>query len=481
MNLKIVFYYLGWVLNIEAVLMLLPCAVSLIYGDGMLPYFLIVMVMCAVIGFLTAHKKPENTVFYAREGFLTVALTWVMLSFFGALPFWFSRQIPSLVDAMFETISGFTTTGASILRNVEALPPSLLMWRSFTHWVGGMGVLVFVLAILPLAGGGYSMYLMRAESPGPSVGKLTPKVKNTAKILYLIYFVMTVIQMILLLIGGMPLFDSLATSFGTAGTGGFGIWNNSIAHYNSYYLQGVITVFMILFGVNFNVYYLLSIRKWKEALQCDEARVYFGIIAFSILAITINIRTMFPSLFDAFHHAAFQVGTIITTTGFSTVDFDQWPELSKTILVGLMLVGACAGSTGGGMKVSRFIIWFKEMRKEIASLLHPRSVKVLKTEGKVIEPSVVTSVNAYFITYFFLYAASVLIVSLDNFDFTTNFTAVAATLNNIGPGLGAVGPTGNFADFSIVSKLVLMFDMLAGRLELFPMLLLFSPSTWKKI
>jgi len=382
---------------------------------------------------------------------------------------------------MFETISGFTTTGASILSDVEALSPSLLMWRSFTHWVGGMGVLVFVLAILPLAGGGYSMYLMRAESPGPSVGKLTPKVKNTAKILYLIYLVMTVLQMILLLIGGMPLFDSLATSFGTAGTGGFGIWNDSIAHYNSYYLQGVITVFMILFGVNFNVYYLLSIRKWKEALQCDEARVYFGIIACSILVITINIRAMFPTLFDAFHHAAFQVGTIITTTGFSTVDFDQWPELSKTILVGLMLVGACAGSTGGGMKVSRFIIWFKEIRKEIASLLHPRSVKVLKTEGKVIEPSVVSSVNAYFITYFFLYAASVLIVSLDNFDFVSNFTAVAATLNNIGPGLGAVGPTCNFGGFSILSKLVLMFDMLAGRLELFPMLLLFSPSTWKKI
>ena len=481
MNLKIVFYYLGWVLNIEAVLMLLPCAVSLIYGDGMLPYFLVTMVICTVIGFMTAHKKPADTVFYAREGFLTVALTWVMLSFFGALPFWFSRQIPSLVDAMFETISGFTTTGASILSDVEALSPSLLMWRSFTHWVGGMGVLVFVLAIMPLDGGSYSMYLMRADSPGPSVGKLTPKVKNTAKILYLIYLVMTVLQMILLLIGGMPLFDSLATSFGTAGTGGFGIWNDSIAHYNSYYLQGVITVFMILFGVNFNVYYLLSIRKWKEALQCDEARVYFGIIACSILVITINIRAMFPTLFDAFHHAAFQVGTIITTTGFSTVDFDQWPELSKTILVGLMLVGACAGSTGGGMKVSRLIIWFKETRKEIASLLHPRSVKVLKTEGKVIEPSVVSSVNAYFITYFFLYAASVLIVSLDNFDFTSNFTAVAATLNNIGPGLGAVGPTCNFGGFSILSKLVLMFDMLAGRLELFPMLLLFSPSTWKKI
>ena len=481
MNYAIIRYLLGWVLIFESCFLTLPCITAVIYQEREGFAFLAVLALCLVLGMLLTARRPKRDTFYTKEGFVVVTLAWVLLSAMGALPFVFNGDIPSFTDALFETISGFTTTGASILSDVEALSPSLLMWRSFTHWVGGMGVLVFVLAILPLAGGGYSMYLMRAESPGPSVGKLTPKVKNTAKILYLIYLVMTVLQMILLLIGGMPLFDSLATSFGTAGTGGFGIWNDSIAHYNSYYLQGVITVFMILFGVNFNVYYLLSIRKWKEALQCDEARVYFGIIACSILVITINIRAMFPTLFDAFHHAAFQVGTIITTTGFSTVDFDQWPELSKTILVGLMLVGACAGSTGGGMKVSRFIIWFKEIRKEIASLLHPRSVKVLKTEGKVIEPSVVSSVNAYFITYFFLYAASVLIVSLDNFDFTSNFTAVAATLNNIGPGLGAVGPTCNFGGFSILSKLVLMFDMLAGRLELFPMLLLFSPSTWKKI
>ena len=481
MNYSIVFYIIGWILNFEAAFMVLPTVVALIYRESEVWCFLATMAVCLMVGMLLVRRKPKNQIFYVAESFVAVSLSWVLLSVMGAVPFVLSGYIPNPIDALFETVSGFTTTGASILSNVEQLPKCLLFWRSFTHWIGGMGVLVFVLAILPLAGGGYSMYLMRAESPGPSVGKLTPKVKNTAKILYLIYLVMTVLQMILLLIGGMPLFDSLATSFGTAGTGGFGIWNDSIAHYNSYYLQGVITVFMILFGVNFNVYYLLSIRKWKEALQCDEARVYFGIIACSILVITINIRAMFPTLFDAFHHAAFQVGTIITTTGFSTVDFDQWPELSKTILVGLMLVGACAGSTGGGMKVSRFIIWFKEIRKEIASLLHPRSVKVLKTEGKVIEPSVVSSVNAYFITYFFLYAASVLIVSLDNFDFTSNFTAVAATLNNIGPGLGAVGPTCNFGGFSILSKLVLMFDMLAGRLELFPMLLLFSPSTWKKI
>lgn len=480
MNLKIVFYYLGWVLNIEAVLMLLPCAVSLIYQDGCLPDFLLAMAMCAAVGWAAVHKKPKDTVFYAREGFLTVALTWVALSFFGALPFWFSREIPSLTDALFETISGFTTTGASILTNVEGLSPSMLMWRSFTHWVGGMGVLVFILAILPLVGGGYNMHLMRAESPGPSVGKLTPKVKNTAKILYVIYLVMTIIQVVLLLLGGMPLFDSLATSFGTAGTGGFGIKNSSIAYYDSYYLQGVITVFMILFGVNFNVYYLFSIGHFKEGIRCEEARVYLGIILVSALCITWNIRDMFPTLFDAFHHAAFQVATIITTTGFSTVDFDQWPQFSKTILIGLMLIGACAGSTGGGMKVSRIIIWVKETKKEISSLLHPRSVKVLKMEGKAIEHNVVRSVNAYFITYFLIFVLSVLAVSLDNFDFTTTFTAVAATFNNIGPGLAGVGPMSNFSQMSFLSKYVLMFDMLAGRLEIFPMLLLFTPSTWKR-
>lgn len=481
MNLKIVFYYMGWVLNIEAVLMLLPCMVSLIYGDGILRYFLIPMVMCLIIGWFATHRKPGDAVLYAREGFLVVSLTWVMLSFFGALPFWLSRQIPSLTDALFETISGFTTTGASILNDVEALSPSLLMWRSFTHWVGGMGILVFMLAILPLAGGGYNMHLMRAESPGPSVGKMTPKLRTTAKILYVIYLVMTVIQILLLLAGGMPFFDSLATSFGTAGTGGFGIKNSSIAYYDSYYLQGVITVFMILFGVNFNVYYLFLIRKFKEGFLCEEARVYLGIIAFSVICITWNVKGMFPTLFDAFHHTAFQVASIITTTGFSTVDFDQWPQFSKCILVGLMLIGACAGSTGGGMKVSRIVIWVKEAKKELLSLIHPRSIKVLKMEGKAIGDDVVRSANAYFIVYFLIFAGSVLLVSLDNFDFTTTFTAVAATFNNIGPGLGAVGPVSNFSELSVLSKFVLMFDMLAGRLEIFPMLLLFAPSTWKPV
>lgn len=472
---------MGWVLNIEALLMLLPCMVSLIYGDGLLKFFLIPMAMCVVIGWTASHKKPKDAVFYAREGFLVVSLTWVMLSFFGALPFWLSGEIPSMTDALFETISGFTTTGASILNEVEVLSPSLLMWRSFTHWVGGMGILVFILAILPLTGGGYNMHLMRAESPGPSVGKMTPKLRTTAKMLYIIYLIMTLTQVMLLLAGGMPLFDALATSFGTAGTGGFGVKNSSIAYYDSYYLQGVVTVFMILFGINFNVYYLFSVKKFKEGFRCEEARVYLGIIAVSIACITWNVRGMFPTLFDAFHHTAFQVGSIITTTGFSTVDFDTWPQFSKCILVGLMLIGACAGSTGGGMKVSRIVIWMKETKKEIAALLHPRSVKVLKMEGKVIGNDVVQSANAYFIAYFFIFAISVLLVSLDNFDFTTTFTAVAATFNNIGPGLGGVGPMSNFAGLSSLSKYVLMFDMLAGRLEIFPMLLLFAPSTWKRL
>ncbi len=480
MNLKIVFYYMGWVLNIEAILMLLPCITSLIYGDGILPYFLIVMAICVVLGWIMAHDKPENTVFYAREGFLTTALTWVSLSIMGALPFWFSRQIPSLVDAIFETVSGFTTTGASILNDIEAMSPSLLMWRSFTHWVGGMGILVFVLAILPMAGGN-SMYIMRAESPGPSVGKITPKINDTAKILYEIYLFMTLAEMVLLCVGGMPLFDSMTTAFGTAGTGGFAVKNISIAYYDNAYLQGVITVFMLLFGVNFNVYYLITIKRFKDAYHCEEVRAYLGIVAVSIILIMINTFSMFPTLTNAFRHVSFTVATIMTTTGFATVDFDQWPQFSKAILVGLMFIGACAGSTGGGMKVSRFIIWFKQAKSEISSLLHPRSVKVIRTEGKAVGSDVLRSVDAYLIMYIIVFAVSFLIVSLDNFDYATTFTSIAATINNIGPGLGGVGPTQNYADFSVLSKIVLMFDMLAGRLEVFPMLILFAPSTWHKL
>ena len=425
-----------------------------------------------------SRKKPSNTVFYAKEGFVSVALSWIVLSIFGALPFYFSGEIPLFEDALFEVISGFTTTGASVLSDVEALSRCMLMWRSFTHWIGGMGVLVFILAVLPLAGG-YNMHIMRAESPGPSVGKLVPRVKLTAKILYVIYFSLTVLQILILLVSGMPWFDSLAMSFGTAGTGGFGILNPSCGSYTTFQ-QAVFTIFMILFGINFNVYYLFLIKKPKDALHCEEMRGYLAIIAASILLIAWNIREYYPTILQAIHHSAFQVASIITTTGYSSADFDLWPSFSKTILVSLMFVGACAGSTGGGIKVSRIAIAFKTVKKEMSSLIHPRSIKILKYEGKPIEHTVLRSINTYLITYMLIFACSVLLISLNEFDPTTNFTAVAATLNNIGPGLEKVGPTCNFGIFSPFSKYVLMFDMLAGRLELFPMLLLFSPRTWMK-
>ncbi|MBT9776958.1 TrkH family potassium uptake protein [Clostridium sp. MCC353] len=478
MNTKVIIYFLGWVMNIEALLMLLPCMIAVIFRESSGLYILAVAFVCGFLGWCATHKKPANTVFFAKEGFVSVALSWIVLSFFGALPFYLSRSIPVFEDALFETISGFTTTGASILTNVEALPRCMLMWRSFTHWIGGMGVLVFILAVLPLAGG-YNMHIMRAESPGPAVGKLVPRVKMTAKILYGIYLLMTLIQIGLLLLGGMPWFDSIALSFGTAGTGGFGVLNDSIASYSTFN-QTVITLFMILFGINFNVYYLFLIHKPKEAFRCEEARTYLGIILVSVLLITWNIRGSFTNIFTAFHHAAFQVGSIITTTGYSTVDFNLWPGFSKTILVFLMFIGACAGSTGGGIKVSRVIIACKAVKKELSSVIHPRSVRVLKLEGKGLEHTVVRSVNAFILAYILIFAISMLIVSLDNLDFTSTFTAVAATFNNIGPGLEQVGPSANFSILSPLTKYVLMFDMLAGRLEIFPMLLLFSPSTWRK-
>lgn len=478
MNIGMIIYFLGWVLGIEGVLMILPCVIAVIYGEMNGFYFLGIGLFCGLGGWLLAHKKPQKAVFYAREGFVSVALSWIVLSIFGALPFYLSGQIPVFEDALFEVISGFTTTGASILAAVEPLDKCMLMWRSFTHWIGGMGVLVFILAVLPLAGG-YNIHIMRAESPGPSVGKLVPKVKATAKILYLIYFSMTVLQILILLGSGMHWFDSIAMSFGTAGTGGFGILNDSCGSYTTFQ-QAVFTVFMILFGVNFNVYYLFLIKKPKDALHCEEMRVYLGIILASILFIAWNIRGLFPNMLQALHHSAFQVASIITTTGYSTVDFDVWPSFSKTILVCLMFIGACAGSTGGGIKVSRVAIAFKTVRKELSSLVHPRSVKVLKYEGKVIEHTVLRSINTYLITYMLIFGISVLLISLDNLDPTTNFTAVAATLNNIGPGLNEVGPACNFGLLSPFSKYVLMFDMLAGRLELFPMLLLFAPGTWMR-
>lgn len=478
MNYKIIKYVVGWVLIFEAIFMAPALLAAVIYQEKAGYALLLSMGLCVLAGFLLTRKRIKNKSMYAKEGFVTVALCWITLSAFGALPFVFAGAIPSYADALFEVVSGFTTTGSSILTDVEALPKCLLFWRSFTHWIGGMGVLVFVMAILPLAGGN-NMYLMKAESPGPSVGKLVPKVRGTAGLLYGMYIGLSVVQLLLLLLGGMPLFDALCTTFGTAGTGGFGVRNDSMASYSAY-LQAVVTVFMILFGVNFNAYYLLLKKRVKPAFRMEEVRAYFGIIAAAILLITINIAEMFPNVRMAFHHAAFQVGTIITTTGFATTDFNLWPSFSKTILVLLMFIGACAGSTGGGIKVSRIVILFKSILKELDYVVHPHNIKKLKMDGRVVEHSVVRSVNVFLASYMMIFAASLLLISLDNFDFTTNFTAVAATMNNIGPGLELVGPTGNFSEFSNFSKLVLTFDMLVGRLELFPLLILFTKNTWTK-
>ena len=478
MNYSIIRYILCRVLEFQAMFLALPCLAALIYGEKEGWAYLLVLVSCLLLGGLGKLKKPKSTVFYAREGFVAVSLSWILLSVTGALPLFLSGEFASYTDALFETISGLTTTGASILSDVEALSKCNLFWRSFTHWIGGMGVLVLILAILPLAGG-YNMHLMRAESPGPTVGKLVPRVRHTARILYEMYIFLTVIQIILLLITGMSLFEAMTLSFGTAGTGGFGVLNSSIGSY-SVVSQAVITIFMILFGVNFNVYYLIRARKPMQAFKHEEMRYYLGIILVAILLITVNIRGSFQSLFEALHHAAFQVASIITTTGYSTADFNLWPQFSKTILVILMFIGACAGSTGGGIKVSRVIIMLKMVKNELSHLIHPKRVRQVTCENRVVNKEILRSISVFFIAYIMIFGVSALLISLDNLDFTTNFTAVAATLNNIGPGLNEVGPASNFAVYSQPAKFVLMFDMLAGRLELFPLLLLFTPYTWKR-
>ena len=466
-------------LGVEAALLLVPVLVAVIYQEKCGIVFLIPIVILCLLFLMVGRKRPEHGQIYGKEGMVIVALAWILWSLFGAMPFTLSGYIPSYVDAFFETVSGFTTTGSSIIPDVEVLPHCLLFWRSFTHWIGGMGVLVFLLCLLPLTGSGYHMNLMKAESPGPSVTKLVPKVQSTAKILYGLYLFLTVLEFILLLVGRMPVFDSLCTAFGTAGTGGFGIKNDSFGSYSTY-LQSVVTVFMILFGINFNVYFLFYMKKPKEALRCEEARWYLGIIATSILVITFFVRDFFDSLFLAFHHVAFQVASIITTTGFATVDFNLWPTIPKTILVLLMFIGACAGSTGGGIKVSRVVLLFRSLTKELSQSLHPNQVRKIHFEGRAVEHVVLRSVNVFMAAYILIFAISVLLIGIDNFDLVTNFTAVAATLNNIGPGLELVGPAQNFGLFSNFSKLVLTFDMLAGRLELFPLLLLFYRGTWKR-
>lgn len=477
MNYAMIRYMLGYICYFEAVFLALPCIVSIIYKEKSGFSFAAIMLLCAAIGFTMTFKKPKDRTMFAKEGLVIVALSWIILSILGAMPFVISGEIPSMTDAFFETVSGFTTTGASILTEVESLSQTALFWRSFTHWVGGMGVLVFILAIIPTKSDS-GIHLMRAESPGPSVNKLVPKVRTTAMILYGIYLGMTVVEIVFLLIGGMPLFDALTIAFGTAGTGGFAIKNDSISSYSTY-LQGIVTVFMILFGINFHVYYLFLVKRPKEALRTGELWAYLGIIGTSILVIAFSVRDMFPSFFMAFHQSAFQVGSIITTTGYATVDYETWPEIARTILVLLMFIGACAGSTGGGIKVSRIILLFKGVKKEITMISHPRSIKKVKVDGRLVEHDVVRSVNAFLVIYAVIFVISLMIISLDNMDMTTNFTAIAATLNNVGPGLGVVGPTGNYAVFSDLSKLVMSFDMLAGRLELLPMLILFVPSTWR--
>jgi trk system potassium uptake protein TrkH len=479
MNFSVVVYIIGWILEFEAAFLTLPALIGIIYGEyeSMLA-FIAAALLCLIFGALLKRAKPKRSELYTREGFATVALSWLTISVFGALPFMFTGEIPNFIDAVFETASGLTTTGASILNDVEALSHASLFWRSFTHWIGGMGVFVFIMAILPMMGAS-TMNLMRAESPGPSVEKLVPRVKNTAKILYEIYIGITVIGAIVFMLCGMNLFDALTTIFGTVGTGGFGIYNDSIASFTPLQ-QNMITLFMILSGINYSVYFCLLMKKFKEAFSIEEVRLYILTILVSVGVITWNIHHMYSSVSEALRHAFFQVGSIITTTGFSTVDFDTWPQLSKTILVLLMFCGACAGSTGGGIKVSRLLILLKSIKKELSMMIHPRMVKKIKIDGHTLADETLRSTNVYIAVYFLLLFSSVLLIGVDEFDFTTNFTAVVATLNNIGPGLGMVGPAHNFSIFSQFSKCVLIFDMLAGRLELFPMLIIFVPACWKK-
>lgn len=479
MNLSVIRYLQGWILKFEALFLSFALLCALIYKENTVSAFAFTIALSLILGCLFTYKKPKRKDFRMKEGFVAVALSWILLSIIGAIPFVITGAIPSFVDALFETISGFTTTGATILNDVEALPKSLLFWRSFTHWIGGMGVLVFVLAILPMDESGSSIYLMRAESPGPTVGKLVPRIKQTAKILYLIYLGLTLLEFIFLLIGGLPLFDSITMALGTAGTGGFGIYNDSAASFAPH-IQVILTVFMILFGVNFNAFYFILLKRFKDAFSMEEVKYYFIIIFVAIALITINIVGSVGSVLEALLQSSFQVGSIITTTGFSTVDFNTWPATSRTILMLLMFVGACAGSTGGGFKVSRVILLLKSGIREIKRFIHPRGVKVVKMDGKTVTNDSLASVNSYLAIYLFLMLFSIFLVSFDDFSAITNISSVVATINNIGPGLDIVGPMGNFAPFSNFSKFVFMFDMLAGRLEIIPMLLLFSPHVWKK-
>ena len=481
MNYKMMGRFIAQTLLIEAAFMVPALLISLGYGEmsGITGFLLTFAVMLPATLLLRWICRKAPNAMGATDGLVCVAMSWICMSIFGCLPFVFSGEIPRFIDALFETVSGFTTTGSSILSNVEALSHGIMYWRSFTHWLGGMGVLVFLLAFTGDAGKGFTLHLLRAESPGPNVGKLVPKMRTTAGILYLLYIALTIINFIFLLFGKMPVFEAVCTAFGTAGTGGFGIKNDSLASYSPY-IQNVTTVFMILFGINFSCYYLLLLRQFKSVFKDQELWMYLGIIAGSIALITLNIRSMYGSLEESIRHAAFQVGSIITTTGFSTVDFDLWPSFSKTILLCLMMVGACAGSTGGGLKVARLMLLMKCLRRNTRQMLNPRKVQVIRNNDSVVSEKVLVNTNAYLAAYVVIIVVIFLIISLDGYSIGTNFSAVICTFNNIGPGFEAVGPMCNFAGFSALSKFVLSMGMLAGRLEIFPILVLFSRSTWKR-
>ena len=479
MNRRMVLYVVGTVIKIEAALMLLPLITSLIYKENCTKDFLISIGIALVAGFaLTLIFKPGSKVIYAKEGFVIVSLAWLALSVVGALPFYISGEIPSFVDAFFETVSGFTTTGASIVTDVEAMSKGMLFWRSFTHWIGGMGVLVFVMAIIPTVSD-RSIHLLRAEAPGPVVGKIVPKMKQTARILYIIYIVLTFAEMIFLFVGGMPLYDSIVHAIGTAGTGGFGIKADSLASYSPY-IQWVITAFMLIFGVNFNLYYLVLIRKFKSAVKNEELLTYAVIVTLSIAAIAFNIRPLYEGVAESIRHSAFQVAAVISTTGFATADFNQWPGMSKTILLLLMFIGGCAGSTAGGFKISRIVMLFKTIKRELQKLLHPRAVATIRLDGKRVDEKTLSSLGSYLAIYALFFCVVVFLLGFDGFDLETNISVAASCVNNIGPGFGSAGPMDGYAMFSPFSKVMLSMTMLLGRLEIFPLILTFSPSTWVK-
>lgn len=479
MNTKMTIYIIAKMLGIEGAVLLIPALVAAIYGERSCLSFLAVSAVLVTIYLFLGRRVPQNKTIYAKEGLVVVGSAWILWSLFGALPFFISGSIPSYLDAFFETVSGFTTTGSTILTDIEALSKGMAFWRSLTHWIGGMGVLVFVMMLTSLDDEN-SMHLMRAEVPGPETDKLVPKARGTARILYKMYFILTALEVIFLMLGGMSFYDALLHAFSTAGTGGFSNKNASVAYFDSAYIDGVITVFMILFGINFNLYFLISLKNWKEALKNEELHYYLGIIAGAVTIICINTFHIYGSVLHTFRYASFQVAAIITTTGFCTTDFNLWPELSKMVLLSLMVVGACAGSTGGGIKVSRLLILMKSIKQEIKKMLHPKAVTIVKVNGRKIGNDTMRGVYIYFICYIFVLIASLLLVSINDFDFATTFSSVLTTLNNVGPGIAQVGPIENFQKFSALSKLVFCMDMLVGRLEIFPYLLVLSPELWKR-